>query len=71
MNPLYSTHEAASLLQVNPSTVSKWVEKGVLVGFKTPGGHRRIRQQDLIAFIKQHGFPMPSGLETAEGSSAQ
>jgi excisionase family DNA binding protein len=62
MEALYTTHDVSQLLQVDPSTVSKWVDRGLLQAFKTPGGHRRIRAGTLKAFVKSHGMPIPAEL---------
>jgi len=58
----YTTHDVAALLQVDPSTVSKTGARGLLLGFRTPGGHRRIRQPELLAFLAVHGMPVPPQL---------
>jgi excisionase family DNA binding protein len=57
-----TTHEIASLLEFDPSTVSKWVDRGLLGAFRTPGGHRRIGRLDLIAFLRAHQMPVPAAL---------
>lgn len=38
----FTTREAAVLLGVSVRTTQQWVEKGILDGWKTAGGHRRI-----------------------------
>jgi excisionase family DNA binding protein len=63
---LYTTHDISRLLQVDPSTVSKWIDRGILVAFRTPGGHRRVRAGDLRSFLMAHEMPVPEEL----GSSA-
>jgi len=45
--------EAAKHLGVAQSTVRKWTDTGRLDTFKTPGGHRRFRAEDLDRFM--HG----------------
>lgn len=62
MNALYTTHDVSQLLQVDPSTVSKWVDRGILTAFRTPGGHRRIRATDLRSFCISHQMPIPEEL---------
>ena len=47
MDQLYTTHDISRLLQVDPSTVSKWIDRGILMAFRTPGGHRRVRSADI------------------------
>lgn len=44
-----SSREAADLLGISLRTAQLWVENGVLVAWKTPGGHRRI----LMSSVQQ------------------
>lgn len=55
---LLTTHDVARLVQVDASTVSKWIDQGKLKAFRTPGGHRRIRQEDFDAFLVQFQIPI-------------
>lgn len=65
MDPLYTTHDISRLLQVDPSTVSKWIDRGILLAFRTPGGHRRVRSTDLRTFLIAHEMPVPEELGSA------
>jgi len=62
---LLTSSEVGELLQVNPSSVKKWVDDGLLAAFRTPGGHRRIRAADLVTFLVRHDMPIPSDLQDA------
>ena len=62
MDQLYTTHDISRLLQVDPSTVSKWIDRGILLAFRTPGGHRRVRSSDLRTFLIAHQMPVPEEL---------
>jgi excisionase family DNA binding protein len=62
MDQLFTTHDISRLLQVDPSTVSKWIDKGILTAFRTPGGHRRVRSGDLRTFLVAHQMPVPDEL---------
>ena len=59
---LLTSHEVGDLLQVNPSSVKKWVNEGRIAAFRTPGGHRRIRVADLVDFLHRHAMPIPRPL---------
>jgi excisionase family DNA binding protein len=48
---LISTRQAATLLGVSVRTIQLWVEQGLLSAWKTPGGHRRIVQESLLALL--------------------
>ena len=62
---VFTTHEVSKLLQVNPRSVINWIEQDLLTSYRTPGGHRRIRREDLLAFLRRHEIPVPPAL-TAE-----
>ncbi|MCA1664426.1 MAG: response regulator [Myxococcales bacterium] len=62
---LLTSHEVGDLLQVNPSSVKKWVNEGRIAAFRTPGGHRRIRVADLVDFLHRHAMPIPGKLAGA------
>ncbi len=59
---LYTSGKAAELLQADATSVVKWVNDGLLVSYLTPGGHRRIRASDLVAFMRAHGMWIPPEL---------
>lgn len=48
----YSAPELAKILNVNVSTVKRWVDNNLLTADVTPGGHRRISATHLSAFIR-------------------
>ena len=58
-----TTFEISEICEVNPTTVQNWVRENKLRAFVTPGGHRRVRREDLIVFMKKFGMPLPRGLE--------
>ncbi len=45
--------DAASLLGVDDATLRHWADTGRVRTFRTPGGHRRFRQDDLQALIRR------------------
>jgi excisionase family DNA binding protein len=55
----FGTHDIARLCQVTPPTIGRWIEEGKLPSFKTAGGHRRVWDTDLVAFLKSHNIPVP------------
>ncbi len=62
---LLTSTQVGTLLQVNPSSVKKWVNDGHIIAFRTPGGHRRIRASDLVMFLDHHKIPVPRPLSNA------
>ncbi|MBI4473535.1 MAG: response regulator [Acidobacteria bacterium] len=63
---IFTTHEVSKLLHVNPRSVINWIEQDLLPSYRTPGGHRRIRREDLLAFLRKHQIPTPAPLVDEE-----
>ena len=60
-----TTNEAAALLGFARTSLINWVDKGELESSVTPGGHRRFKRADLLAFAAKHGFNV-QGEETQQ-----
>lgn len=58
----YTTFEISQICGVNPTTVQNWVKGKKLRAFQTPGGHRRVRREDLVAFLRKFDMPVPADL---------
>lgn len=58
----FSTSEVAKYCHVTADTIRKWAEAGRITVFKTPGGHRRIRREDLIRFLRENSIPLHGDL---------
>lgn len=61
----YSTHDVAKICCVTPTTVIRWIEDGLIPAFKTVGGHRRVRREDLERVCRERSIPfnVPTGTE--------
>ncbi|MDD4890309.1 MAG: helix-turn-helix domain-containing protein, partial [Phycisphaerae bacterium] len=59
----FSATEVASLIGVAVGSVLNWVRQGELKAGQTPGGHKRIRVDDLVEFLRRQGLPVPRALE--------
>ncbi len=59
----FTTFEISQICEVNPTTVQNWVKEKKLKAYSTPGGHRRIRRQDLAEFMREFGLPIPKDLQ--------
>ena len=64
---VFTTFETAKLCHVSPLSIINWVNAGRLPAFRTPGGHRRIRRDDLIRFMRENGIPLPDDLREGSG----
>ena len=52
---LLTPSEVAKLFRVDPKTVTRWAKAGKLTAIRTLGGHRRYRQSEVLALIKNKG----------------
>lgn len=53
---LFNTNEVANMLQVDKSTVKRWTDEGKLKCFRTPGGHRKFRADDVYNFMSNFNY---------------
>jgi excisionase family DNA binding protein len=61
-NEVFSTHHMSAICGVTMPTVINWIKQGKLPAYKTLGGHRRIKKNDAIEFLKKNKFPLPDEL---------
>lgn len=54
-----STTSAARLLGVHPDTLREWADEGKVPSWRTPGGHRRFRVDDLETFRQAEPVTAP------------
>lgn len=50
---LFTTAEVARLFKVDPKTVNRWAKTGRIEAIRTPGGHRRIRESEVLALLNR------------------
>lgn len=62
---VFTTVEVGKFCMADSTTVITWVEQGKLPAYKTPGGHRRVKRDDLVKFLEKFGMPIPSELTTS------
>ena len=62
---IYTTYDIGKMTGTDPTTVHKWIDRGLLKGFRTPGGHRRVTADALRAFMIAHGMPIPAEVGNA------
>ncbi|MEX1364859.1 MAG: response regulator [Nannocystaceae bacterium] len=63
----YSTHDVAKICCVTPTTVIRWIEDGLIPAFKTVGGHRRVRREDLERVCRERNIPFNVNTGTEVG----
>src|SRR5918997_1852569 len=49
---ILTTFQAARLCGVSHKSIERWIDAGLLPGFRTPGGHRRVHRADLLGFVQ-------------------
>jgi len=56
---LLTPAEACAVLRVHPRTVTRWANAGKLAHVRTAGGHRRFREEEVLALLlgREGGAP--------------
>ncbi len=49
---LLTPGQVAALFHVDPKTVTRWAHAGRLGSLRTPGGHRRFRETEVMQLLK-------------------
>lgn len=57
-----TTTRIATMLGVSGQTIANWIDQGRLRADRTPGGHRRVSPQDLMAFLAAQRLTIPTDL---------
>jgi excisionase family DNA binding protein len=64
----YTTGQIAKRLSVSPTTVSKWIDSGRLIGIRLPGSKdRRVHPKALEEFEQRTGFAFARGAGRSKG----
>ena len=59
MEDTLTVYKASQMCQASSKSIINWIEAGHIKAYKTVGGHRRIRREDLITFMQRQGIPIP------------
>jgi excisionase family DNA binding protein len=65
---LYTAQDVAGFCEVDLKTVHHWADKGKVPCFRTEGRHLRFRRNDLVRFLRAHGYPIPDAIARARTS---
>jgi excisionase family DNA binding protein len=57
LDPVLSLEEAAVLLDVCPTTVRRYTNRGILKCYRTPGNQRRFRLSEIVSFMERRQMP--------------
>lgn len=66
LDPELTLEETARLLDVCPTTVRRWTNKGVLRHFRTPGNQRRFRLSDVLEMMERRRTMSAAELEESQ-----
>ncbi len=61
----FTTFDISKICGVYPTTVINWINQKKLPSFSTPGGHHRVKAEDLMVFLKEYNFPIPAFLSSS------
>ncbi|ACZ39645.1 helix-turn-helix domain-containing protein [Sphaerobacter thermophilus] len=68
---VYTVGEVADVLQFHPDAIRYWLRVGELIGEPdTKPGEWRIRPEALVAFLRQNGETLPTGLPGVDAEMA-
>jgi len=56
---ILTVSQASKYCKVSPKTIINWIDAGHIKAYKTMGGHRRIKKEDLDDFMRKNGMPIP------------
>jgi excisionase family DNA binding protein len=57
---ILTVSQASKYCNVSSKTIINWIDGGHIKAYKTVGGHRRIKKEDLDEFLKAKGMPLPA-----------
>ena len=63
---ILTVSQASRYCKVSSKTIINWIDAGYIKAYKTVGGHRRIKKEDLDQFLKEKGMPLPEEAKTEE-----
>jgi len=64
-----STGAIAASCGVNRATVLRWIKRGKLAAYVTPGGHHRVLVETLSAFLTNMGLHAEGGVLVDDSQS--
>lgn len=62
---LYTAQDVADFCEVDLKTVHHWADRGKVPHHRTEGRHLRFRRNDVVRFLRAHGYPLPPALTRA------
>lgn len=66
MEDILTVFQASKYCNVSPKTIINWIDAGHIKAYRTVGGHRRIKKEDLEEFMRKQGIPIPEEAPSGE-----
>jgi excisionase family DNA binding protein len=60
-----TTGDVAGLCHVSHVTVFRWIKRGLLKAYSTPGGHYRIHRENFLRFLEEQEMPVPESFRNS------
>lgn len=67
---LFTAQELADFCEVDLKTVHHWADRGRVIHHRTLGRHLRFRRNDIVRFLRAHGYPLPDAITRARPTAA-
>lgn len=61
----YTAQDVARFCEVDLKTVHHWADRGKVLHHRTDGRHLRFRRNDVVRFLRGHGYPLPPDVVNA------
>lgn len=62
---IYTAQDVARFCEVDLKTIHHWADAGKIPHHRTLGRHLRFRRNDIVRFLRAHGYPLHSAITTA------
>lgn len=67
---IYGAQMLADICEVDLKTVHHWADRGKIAHHRTEGRHLRFRRNDVVRFLRAHGYPLPASITRARPVAA-
>src|SRR5690606_33776431 len=65
---VYTAQDLARFCEVDLKTIHHWADAGKIPHHRTEGRHLRFRRNNVLAFLRRHGYPLHAELANARPS---
>lgn len=67
---LYTGQDVARFCEVDLKTIHHWADRGKIPHHRTEGRHLRFRRNDVVRFLRAHGYPLSEELTAVRAQTA-